>query len=523
MTKQLPERANLEQLRKQAKSLLHAARAQDPASLERFRAIPALAGSSNPQSLALHDAQFVIASEYGFKSWNDLREHVEERSLSFDAAVDEFVRCATGGAAARAIRLLARHPGIARATVFTELVLGDADAVESRLKAHPEVALQSGGPQDWEPLLYVCHTFLHRESPDRAEGLVRITRELLRQGADANAEYHWNWHPELPRTVLWGALVAMGHLPLAEVLLEAGANPTDGVSTHIAAGAGNLQALELLHHFGVNVNGIPGGVPPLRYIMSWATTSGRAEGVRWLLEHGADPNLAWAEHGDAPLHVAAQRWNVAMVKLLVSHGADIHQRRSDGRTPHTIASLYGNEEIAAWLSQHGATDELTPFEHFLSACARGDRSRADEMLVEDPDLRSELKTEHHLMLHVPAERGDTKVLETMLACGFDPNTPDHDGVRPLHRAAMAGKPESVRVLLSGGPSVNALDGMFAATPLVWACEGWSHAQFDADHLAAARLLLAAGSSREWTPTEKAPNPERTQELLSDLCRTAEAV
>jgi len=48
----------------------------------------------------------------------------------------------------------------------------------------------------------------------------------------------------------------MGHLPLAEALLEAGANPTDGVSTHIAAGAGNLQALELLHRFGLNVNGI---------------------------------------------------------------------------------------------------------------------------------------------------------------------------------------------------------------------------------------------------------------------------
>ncbi|PWT98272.1 MAG: hypothetical protein C5B51_29700 [Terriglobia bacterium] len=523
MTQQLPERANLEQLRKQAKSLLHAARAQDPAALERFQAIAASAGSSKAQSLALHDAQFVIAREYGFKSWNDLREHVQDRSLSFDAAVDEFVRCATGDAPARALRLLERHRGIARANLFTELVLGDADAVETRLKAYPDGALQAGGPQDWEPLLYVCHTCLHRESPDRAAGLVKIARALLGQGANPNAEYHWNWHPELPRTALWGALVAMGHLPLAEVLLEAGANPTDGVSTHIAAGVGNLQALELLHHFGLNVNGIPGGVPPLRYIMSWAITSGRAEGVRWLLEHGVDPNLAWAEHGDAPLHIAAERWNVAMVDLLVSHGADIHQRRSDGRTPHTLASLYGNEEIAAWLLEHGAVDELTPFEQFVSACTRGDRPRADAMLAECPSMRSELRTEHHLMLRVPAERGDTRVLETMLACGFDPNTPDHDGVTPLHQAAMAGKPEPVRVLLAGGASVNALDGMFAATPLVWACEGWSHAQSGADHLAVARLLLAAGSPREWTPPAKAPNPERTQELLAELCRSAETV
>jgi ankyrin repeat protein len=520
MTQQLPERANLEQLKKQAKSLLHAAHAQDPTAVERFRAIPALAKASNPASLALHDAQFVIAREHGFKSWNDLREHVEARSLSFDAAVDEFVRCATGDARGRALTLLTLHPGIARANLFTELVLGDAAAVETRLKAHPDSALQPGGPQNWEPLLYVCHTSLHRESPDRAAGLVKIARELLRLGADPNSEYHWNWHPELPRTALWGALVTMGHFPLAEVLLEAGANPTDGVSAHIAAGSGNVPALELLHRFGLNANGIPGGVPPLRYILSWAVTSSRADGVRWLLDHGADPNLAWSEHGDAPLHVAAQRWNAGMVELLVSHGADIHQRRSDGRTAHTIAALYGNQEIAAWLLEHGAVDELSPFEHFVSACARGDRPGAEDMLAKHPGFRSELRAEHHLMLHVPAERGDTRVVETMLACGFDPNTPDHDGVTPLHRAAMAGQPEAVRVLLAGGANVNALDGMFAGSPLVWATEGWSHAQPGADHIGVARLLLSAGSSPDWAPPEKAPNPERTQALLAELCRAA---
>src|SRR5262249_55259791 len=106
MTSQkLPERANLEQLKKQAKSLLHAARAQDPAALQRFRVLPApvhriIAEGAN--SLALHDAQCVIAREYGFKSWNELREHVEERSLSFTAAVDEFVRFATAGVPSRA-------------------------------------------------------------------------------------------------------------------------------------------------------------------------------------------------------------------------------------------------------------------------------------------------------------------------------------------------------------------------------------------------------------------------------------
>src|SRR5436190_480893 len=220
---QLPERPNLEQLKKQAKSLLHAAQNQDPTALERFHAVLA-DRSLTRDEVALHDAQFVIAREYGFKSWNDLRDEIEERSLSFSAAVDEFVRCATGGAKDRALRLLARHGAIAHANLFTELVLGDAAAAEARLRAHAELAVQPGGVQNWEPLLYVCHTCLHRGSPERADGLVRIVRELLRHGANPNAEYLWNWHPELPRTALWGALIAMDHIPLAEALLKSSAN-----------------------------------------------------------------------------------------------------------------------------------------------------------------------------------------------------------------------------------------------------------------------------------------------------------
>src|ERR1700722_19581953 len=106
-SQQLPERANLAQLKKQAKTLLRAARAKDPDALQRFQALPALAqmAATDPgvMNLALHDAQFVIAREYGFKSWKELREHVEERSLGFAAALDEFIRCATGNASARAL------------------------------------------------------------------------------------------------------------------------------------------------------------------------------------------------------------------------------------------------------------------------------------------------------------------------------------------------------------------------------------------------------------------------------------
>jgi ankyrin repeat protein len=521
---QLPNRPNLEQLKKQAKSLLHAAQAQEPAALQRFAVLPACADKSAAElgalGLALHDAQSVIAREHGFVSWNALREEVEARTLSFDAAVDEFIRSATGGASGRAERLLALHPEIASASLHTALVLGDAGSVETRLRSHPELAMQPGGPQNWEPLLYACHTCMHNSVAGRVDGLVAIARQLCSLGANPNAEYHWNWHPELPRTALWAALCAVRHLPLAEVLLDAGANPTDGVSVHIAGGGGNLAALELLGRFGVNVNGIPGGVPPLVYMMSWATDP---TGPRWLLEHGADPNLAWGHEGEAPLHVASRRWDVPMVELLVQHRADPLRRRADGCTPHTLAELYGNRDIATWLLAHGAKDELSPVERFVAACGRGDRKSAEAMLEARPGLRAELRPEHHLMMHRPAESGNAVALETMLSCGFDPDARDKDRVTPLHRAAMGGHPEAVRVLLKFGADVNALDGMFAAPPLVWAVEGRGHAQAGADHVAVARELIAAGSPCEWTPPEGAPGPERTLEGLIELRREAMSV
>ena len=519
-SRELPDRPSLEQLKKQAKSLLKAAQAKDAGALERFAALPAFskmpAAGLEAEPLALHDAQSVVAREHGLPSWNALREEVEARSLSFSDAVDEFLRCATGGASDRAGRLLARHPSIASDSLQTALVLGDRAAVEERLLHQPELATRPGGPHDWEPLLYACHTCVYG---DRAGDLVAIARRLCSLGANPNAEYRWNWHPELPRTALWAALFAVGHLPLAEALLEAGANPTDGVSMHIAGSIGSLPALELLHRFGVDVNGIRGGTPPLVYTLLWSTNP---DGPRWLVEHGADPNLAWGDAGEGPLHAAARRWDVPMVELLVRHGGDPVRRRADGCTPHTLAETHGNHDIAICLVAHGAGDELSPLDRFIAACARGDRAGAQAMLAARPALRTELRAEHHLMLQRPAERGNAEVLEAMLASGFDARAADKENVTALHRAAMGGHSDAVRVLLAHGAPVDAVDGNFSATPLVWAAQGRSRGGAGADHVAVARLLIAAGSPVEWTAPDGAPSPERTEEGLLELRRAAAA-
>ena len=69
----LPDRLNLDHLKKQAKQLLRLYRSRDTAAMARFRsALPAAAGSSDDQLLSLglrlHDAQSCIAREHGFAS-----------------------------------------------------------------------------------------------------------------------------------------------------------------------------------------------------------------------------------------------------------------------------------------------------------------------------------------------------------------------------------------------------------------------------------------------------------------------
>ena len=68
MSKQLPARPNLEHLKTQAKDLLAAFERGEPEALARFAA----ALPHEKKELALHDAQFVVAREYGFSNWNAL-------------------------------------------------------------------------------------------------------------------------------------------------------------------------------------------------------------------------------------------------------------------------------------------------------------------------------------------------------------------------------------------------------------------------------------------------------------------
>jgi ankyrin repeat protein len=472
--KSLPPRPNLDQLKRQAKELLQAGKAP-----------------------ALHDAQTILAREYGFASWNKLREHVEELTLEFDAAVDQFLEAATDGRGDRAERILALHPGITKANLHTALVLGDAERVVARLQQDPSLAMKPGGPRGWEPIHYVCYTSMAHDWPDRGAGLAAIARHLIIVGVDPNTRFPW-LHHNVRRPVLWGASRVVRALPLVQALLDAGADPNDGVTLPMAASAGDIPVLDALLARGARVDQpwATDGATALYAILNWSRTP---DGAVWLLEHGADPNAVFAENGETPLHAVARGWDVPLAEAMVAHGADIARRRADGRTPYAVAELNGNRAVAEWLLAHGAAPDLSDVDRLVGACSRGDRATVDAQLAANPGLRSEITDDHYIALHQAAERGDLTALEVMLAAGFDPNRPDPGiGKTALHSAAMSGWPDAVRLLLAHGASVHVRDREFHGQPLIWAAEGSRNHQGEGrDFPAVGKLLLDAGSPVEW--------------------------
>jgi hypothetical protein len=95
MQKPLPAQPSLEQLKKQAKELVKGHRAQEASTLALIREfLPSLAKKTDEEIIlfpfALHDAQSVIARQYGFPSWNQLRDHAEgsQRPVP-EASIDE--------------------------------------------------------------------------------------------------------------------------------------------------------------------------------------------------------------------------------------------------------------------------------------------------------------------------------------------------------------------------------------------------------------------------------------------------
>ena len=100
----------------------------------------------------------------------------------------------------------------------------------------------------------------------------------------------------------------------------------------------------------------PDGFQPLHL----ASFFGQLATVRWLLDHGADVNaVAKNDMKVQPLHSAAANGSVEVCNLLIESGADVNARQQGGWTPLHAAVAAGNKELEALLLEHNADTSVT--------------------------------------------------------------------------------------------------------------------------------------------------------------------
>lgn len=529
MSKQLPERPNLEHLRSQAKDLLSSFRAGDPAAVTAFlEFLPALAGLSSAEAakrpIVLHDAHSVLARQYGFSSWKDLVREVE-RLRAQDGIDKETADCFVARALSpdfrRCRRMIELYPGLPGYNAATALAWGDFARVQALLKSSEFVTTKLP-PNDWLPLEYVCHSLVHELGPDRAEGLLNCARALLDAGADPNTAHSWRTDKYEPLSVLYGASGHAGNVEIVRLLLDRGADPNDGESVYHSAQCDRREILDLLVAHGAEFSNKlqPWGNTPMFFLAGYRLTDPGVDaamrGIDWLLEHGADPNVRCYEQEETVLHCACRTGNAPLVRRLLEFGADPKLARKDGKTPFDLAAATGNVQAVEALREVGGSNPLEPAVEMAWACASDDLPRARKLLNDHPELQSRLQAEGGWALRKMCELGVCDGVRNLIALGVDPGEIGEHNRTALHWACFCGWLDCVQTLLAHGVPLDVKDDEYGGTPLGWAIQatGW-HRNPTGKYFEIVSALFAAGADRGHL-REVMDRNEDNAELLAEL-------
>lgn len=384
----LPERPNLEQLKKQAKSLLKDLKAGDATTV-------ALVAhhERNPDANAfgLQDAQRILARAYGFSSWTRLKERIAivaikngdaenlasildstsdvKKLLSAKIADDRPTNHAIGKDATllqfSCVRpwqgndlspLLLEHG--ATIDLHSACGLGMTDRIEEIVGDDPRSV--DAQVDTYFPVQYA----ITANRPDSIQALMKYgddpNRDLKKVAYfgwedDAVGQDYTPWKP-IHMASLWG--FDAKRVPVARCLLESGADinavsPLDGYRPlHLVAMPNRVDMIRFYLDNGADVDsrtvacdvfrldgedegpcGSAFGNTPLMI----ACGEGFAEATECLIKAGADVN-AHNEHGQTALHMAAKKfWNGQpygkVIELLLSAGADKRMRDDAGNAP----------------------------------------------------------------------------------------------------------------------------------------------------------------------------------------------
>jgi ankyrin repeat protein len=515
----LPDRPHLEQYKKQAKELHHAATAGEPSALERLRKHhPRLRVLAPQQShaITLADAQFVLAREHGYESWPAFQKHIETlriiRSVEeLEDPLNTFIEVGSverhgwhsSGTLEHAEKILARYPEVATGSIYSAAVLGDAATVRAWLARDAALAKTTGGPHQWDALTYLCFSRYLRIDKARSEAFVSTARVLLEAGANANTGWT-EYIDEPPRPVLEAAIYGAAGLAqnagLTQLLIDYGADPNDEETPyHVPEGYDNT-VLEILLRSG-RFNKASLTTVALRKC-DWHDD----KGLVLALEHGADPN-DFGRWNFSFLHHAIRRDNgLVMIEAILDRNADpLLPNNAGGRNAIQMAAYHGRGDILASLEQRGFELKLEGLDALVAACARADLDAARNFAAAQPQLLAQLLNMGGTLLARFAGTDNEAGVRCLLALGVpaaalwpegDPYWEITPNSTALHVAAWRAHHNVVRTLVAAGTPVNALDtrSRTALQLAVRACTDsyWKYRR-QPDSVAA---LLAAGATTD---------------------------
>ena len=422
---QLPDRPDLDWLRRRAKRLRRRASEGEPKALA---LIAAYDPGRSAAPVPLSRAQRVLARGFGFADWSALRQHlrvIEQYSRTpepvgpgrvREVPADRWLRLGCLSYTrfedtdrGRAEDLLAGDPKLAEASVWTLAAAGRADALADRLRDDPAAVNAEGGPFGWPPLLYLCYA---RLGTARGEP-VDTARVLLRAGADPDAGFLWHGLTS-PFTALTGVFGGgeNGEIPhpdelaLARLLLDQGADPNDNQTLYNRMFTPADSHLELLLSYGL------GTQQPSVWRHRLGTTY-------------PSPSEMVGEQ----LRYAAARGFVGRVRLLLNHGVDpettgYHPMFGD-QTPFEIAVRHGQLDVATVLEAAGATvGRVDRVDRLVGAALNDDSGAVAALREADPGVVERAGERHPGLVQLAVEQGRLQALPLLLELGFDVNGAD---------------------------------------------------------------------------------------------------
>ncbi len=237
-----------------------------------------------------------------------------------------------------------------------------------------------------------------------------------------------------------------GHLGILQHLINNGAN----IGTKDSSGKTPLDIARDKGHNNI-VQYLQQTQSSLNRELLTAVRGGDLNKVKDFIGRGASLD-AKDEYGRTLLHWASWNGNLDAVKYLIGEGASIQAEDRDGKTPLDIAIDQRHDSVAVYLQQ----TQLDLNKQLLVAVRGNDFNKVKDLVSKGASVDTK-DSDGWTLLHHTARRGYLEVAEFLIEKGADINAEDKYGKKPIQRAAEDNNKNIITLLLSKGVNINDTD------------------------------------------------------------------